>query len=44
MRRLLLSAVLSSAILGCGSWSRVGGGNEPTASESLTRGLNTTQF
>ena len=25
MRRLVLSAVLSSAILGCGSWSRVGG-------------------
>jgi GWxTD domain-containing protein len=44
MRRLVLSAVLSSAILGCGSWSRVGGGNEPTASESLTRVLNTTQF
>ena len=44
MRRLVLSAVLSSAILGCGSWSRVGGGNEPTASESLTRVLNSTQF
>jgi len=44
MRRLVLSAVLSSAILGCGSWGRVGGGNEPTPSESLTRVLNSTQF
>ena len=44
MRRLVLSAVLSSAILGCGSWSRVGGGKEPTAGESLTRVLNSTQF
>jgi GWxTD domain-containing protein len=44
MRRLVLSAVLSTAILGCGSWSRVGGGKEPTPSESLTRVLNSTQF
>jgi GWxTD domain-containing protein len=44
MRRLVLSAVLSSAILGCGNWGRVGSGNEPTPSESFTRVLNTTQF
>jgi len=44
MRRLFLSAVLSSAILGCGNWGRVGSGNEPTPSESFTRVLNSTQF
>ncbi len=44
MRRLVLSAVLSSAILGCGNWGRVGSGNEPTPSESFTRVLNSTQF
>jgi GWxTD domain-containing protein len=44
MRRLVLSAVLSSAILGCGNWGRVGSGNEPTPSESFTRTLNSTQF
>lgn len=44
MRRLVLSAVVSAATLGCGSWSRVGSGNEPTATESLTRVLNATQF
>ena len=44
MRRLVLTAVLSSATLGCGSWSRVGSANEPTAGESLTRVLNSAQF
>jgi GWxTD domain-containing protein len=44
MRRLVMSAVLSAATLGCGNWSRVGSGREPTPSESLTRVLNTTQF
>ena len=44
MRRLVISAVLGSAILGCGSWSRVGSGKEPTPSESLTRVLNSTQY
>ncbi len=44
MRRLALSAVLGAATLGCGSWSRVGSGGEPTPGESLTRTLNSTQF
>lgn len=44
MRRLVLTAVLSSATLGCGSWSRVGSGKEPSAGESLTRVLNSAQF
>jgi len=44
MRRLMLSAGLCSAILGCGSWSRVGNGKEPSPGESLTRVLNSTQF
>ena len=44
MRRLVISAVLGSAILGCGSWGRVGSGGQPTPSETLTRVLNTTQF
>ncbi len=44
MRRLVILAVLVSATLGCGSWSRVGSGREPTPSESLTRVLNSTQF
>jgi GWxTD domain-containing protein len=44
MRRLAISAALCAATLGCGSWSRVGSGDQPTASESLTRVLNTTQY
>ena len=45
MRRLVLTAVACSAILGCGSWSRVGsGGKEPSPSESFTRVLNSTQY
>ncbi|MEO6056355.1 MAG: GWxTD domain-containing protein [Gemmatimonadales bacterium] len=44
MGRLAMSAVLCAATLGCGSWSRVGSGGEPTAGESLTRVLNSTQF
>ena len=44
MRRLVTSAVLCAATLGCGSWSRVGSGREPTPTESLTRVLNSTQF
>jgi len=44
MRRLVISAVCCAATVGCGSWSRVGSGGEPTPSESLTRVLNSTQF
>ncbi|MDQ3138822.1 MAG: GWxTD domain-containing protein [Gemmatimonadota bacterium] len=44
MRRLVLSAVLCAVTLGCGSWSRVGSGGEPTPTESFTRVLNSTQF
>ncbi|HUR95217.1 MAG TPA: GWxTD domain-containing protein [Gemmatimonadales bacterium] len=44
MRRFVMSAVLSAATLGCGSWSRVGDTDAPTATESLTRVLNSTQF
>ena len=43
MRRLVTSVVLV-AILGCGSWSRVGSEREPRPSETLTRVLNSTQF
>jgi len=43
MRRLVLSVVLVTT-LGCASWSRVGSDREPTASETLTRVLNTTQY
>ncbi len=44
MRRFVICAVLCASALGCGSWGRVGGGGEPTPTESLTRVLNTTQF
>jgi GWxTD domain-containing protein len=44
MRRLVTSAVLVTAIFGCGSWSRVGSGGQPSPTESLTRVLNSTQF
>src|SRR5690242_16728158 len=45
MRRLVICAVVGTALVGCGSWSRVGSrGDEPTPSESFTRALNTTQF
>jgi GWxTD domain-containing protein len=44
MRGLMMSAVLCAATLGCGRWSRAGGSNEPTPTESLTRVLNSTQF
>ena len=44
MRRLVSSAVLCAATLGCGSWGRVGSGGQPTPSETLTRLVNTTQF
>src|SRR5215207_7275106 len=44
MRRLMMSAVLSAATLGCGNWSRVGDNGAPTATETLTRVLNSTQF
>ena len=44
MRRLVMSAALCAASVGCGSWSRVGSGDQPTPSESLTRVLNTTQY
>jgi len=40
----MLSAVVSAATLGCGSWSRVGDRDAPSPTESLTRVLNTTQF
>ncbi len=43
MRRLVIPVVLC-ATLGCGSWSRVGSEREPSASETLTRVLNSTQF
>jgi GWxTD domain-containing protein len=40
-----MAALVGAAVVGCGSWSRVGSGpDEPTPSESLTRVLNTTQF
>lgn len=44
MRRLVIWAVICSASLGCGSWSRVGSGDQPRPSESLTHVLNSTQF
>jgi hypothetical protein len=45
MRRLVISAVFGAALVGCGSWSRVGSrGGEPTPSETFTRVLNSTQF
>ena len=44
MRRLVISTVLCAAAVGCGNWSRVGSGGEPTPTESLTRVLNSTQF
>jgi GWxTD domain-containing protein len=44
MRRLVISTVLCAAAFGCGNWSRVGSGGEPTPTESLTRVLNSTQF
>jgi GWxTD domain-containing protein len=44
MRRRVISAVICSATLGCGSWSRVGSGDAPRPSESLTHVLNSTQF
>lgn len=45
MRPRMIWAMLGVATtLGCGSWSRVGSGGQPTPGESLTRVLNTTQF
>jgi GWxTD domain-containing protein len=44
MGRRVVSAMLCIATLGCGSWSRVGSSGQPSAEESLTRSLNTTQF
>jgi GWxTD domain-containing protein len=44
MRRLVISAVLGAAMLGCGNWGRPGSGGQPTPTESLTRVLNSTQF
>ena len=44
MHRLVFSAALGAAALGCGSWSRVGSGDQPTPAESLTRVLNSTQY
>jgi GWxTD domain-containing protein len=44
MLRLVISAVLGTAMLGCGNWGRPGGGGQPTPTESLTRVLNSTQF
>jgi GWxTD domain-containing protein len=43
MRPLVLPAMLV-AILGCGSWSRVGSEHDPRPSETLARVLNTTQY
>lgn len=44
MRRLVIPAVLCAASFGCGNWARVGSGDQPSPSESLTRVLNTTQY
>jgi GWxTD domain-containing protein len=44
MRRLLIATAALVALLGCGSWKRVGTQEQPTPSESLTRLLNTTAF
>jgi GWxTD domain-containing protein len=44
MCRSVMFAMLCATLAGCGSWSRVGSEREPSASESLTRVLNTTQF
>lgn len=44
MHRLLFSSVVLGALLGCGSWKRVGTQNQPAPSESLTRIFNATQF
>jgi GWxTD domain-containing protein len=44
MRRLVIPAVLCAASFGCGNWARVGSGDQPSPSESLTRALNTTQY
>jgi len=44
MRRLVFSAALGAAALGCGCWSRVGSGDQPTPTESLTHVLNSTQY
>jgi GWxTD domain-containing protein len=44
MRRLVFSAVLLSAALGCGSWKRVGTQAAPAPSDQLSALLNTAQF
>ena len=44
MRRLVFSAVLLSAVLGCGNWKRVGSQSAPAPSDQLTALLNTSQF
>jgi GWxTD domain-containing protein len=44
MRRLLFSAVLLGAALGCGNWKRVGTQAAPAPSDQLTALLNTSQF
>jgi GWxTD domain-containing protein len=44
MRRLVFVAALAASAFGCGSWKRVGSGEQPRPTETLTRLLNTTQF
>ncbi|HEY7612945.1 MAG TPA: GWxTD domain-containing protein [Gemmatimonadales bacterium] len=47
MRRLVLMAatvLATGAVIGCGSWKRVGSEEQPRPTETLTRLLNTTQF
>jgi GWxTD domain-containing protein len=44
MRRLVFSAVLLGAALGCGNWKRVGTQAAPAPSDQLTALLNTAQF
>jgi len=44
MRRLVFSAVLLGAALGCGNWKRVGTKAAPAPSDQLTALLNTAQF
>jgi GWxTD domain-containing protein len=44
MRWLLIATASLVALLGCGSWKRVGTQEQPAPSEALTRLLNTTAF
>ncbi|MFL5492901.1 MAG: GWxTD domain-containing protein [Gemmatimonadales bacterium] len=44
MRRLVFSALVLGASLGCGNWKRVGTQSAPAPSDQLTALLNTAQF